>query len=190
VSYPVKEMVQVNQRTLSDNIRLAVRCRIRQGLRQDDEPGDAGCFRRVNGKETMKRTMLILLGLLCAGFWIAHVRAEETTRAAMRAKLDYARGVLEGLTMARFELVTTNAVLLRAHDYTNAFFFLGNPDYTARYTNFVRSVDRLLDAAKAENLERATLAYGEMTRSCVECHKTFRREQYLKSVDGALKSTK
>lgn len=138
----------------------------------------------------MKRTLLIVLGLLCAGFWIAHVRAEETTRAAMRAKLDYARGALEGLTMAKFDLVATNALLLRAHDYTNAFQFLGNPDYTARYTNFVRSVDRLLDAAKAENLERATLAYGEMTRACIECHKTFRREQHVKTLNEGAKSAK
>lgn len=152
--------------------------------------GDAGFCRRVNGKETMKRSCLIVLGLLCAGCWVAHVRAEETTRAAMRAKLDYARGALEGLTLAKFEVVTTNALLLRAHNYTNAFHFLGNPDYASRYTNFVRGVDRLLEAAKAENLERATVAYGEMTRGCVECHKTFRREQFIKSVNDAQKSAK
>jgi hypothetical protein len=115
------------------------------------------------------------------------VQAEETTRMAMRAKLDHARGVLEGLALAKFDLVTTNALELRAHNYTNAFHFLGNPDYAARYTNFVRSVDRLLEAAKAENLERATAAYGEMTRDCVACHKTFRREQFLKSPEAATK---
>lgn len=138
----------------------------------------------------MKRMLLFGMGLLCAGFWIAHVRAEETTRAAMRAKLDYARGALEGLTLAKFELVTTNALLLRAHNYTNAFQFLGNPDYASRYTNFVRSVDRLLEAAKAENVERATVAYGEMTRGCIECHKTFRREQHVKSQIDSIKSAK
>lgn len=152
--------------------------------------GDAGFLRRAHGKEMMKRMLLFGMGLLCAGFWIAHVRAEESTRVAMRAKLDYARGALEGLTLAKFEVVTTNALLLRAHNYTNVFNFLGNPDYATRYTNFVRSVDQLLAAAKAENLERATVAYGEMTRGCIECHKTFRREQFIKSVNDAQKSAK
>jgi hypothetical protein len=138
----------------------------------------------------MKRLLPIMIGLLGAAVWQTHINAEETTRVAMRAKLDYARGVLEGLTMAKFDLVTTNALQLRAHNYTNAFHFLGNPDYAARFTNFVRSVDRLLDAAKAENLERATLAYGEMTRDCVACHKTFRREQFVKSQEEALKPVK
>lgn len=131
-----------------------------------------------------------MVGLLGTAAWLVDANAEESTRVAMRAKLDYARGALEGLTLAKFELVTTNALELRAHNYTNAFHFLGNPDYTARYTNFVRSVDRLLDAAKAENLERATAAYGEMTRACVECHKIFRREQFIKSQTGAEKSAK
>jgi hypothetical protein len=138
----------------------------------------------------MKRMLSLMIGLLGTAAGLVHVNAEETTRAAMRAKLDYARGALEGLTLAKFDLVTTNALELRAHNYTNAFHFLGNPDYAARYTNFVRGVDRLLDAAKAENLERATVAYGEMTRACVECHKTFRREQFIKSQTGAVKSTK
>lgn len=138
----------------------------------------------------MKRLLPIMISLLSAAVWLTPVHAEESTRVAMRAKLDYTRGALEGLTMAKFDLVTTNALQLRMHDYTNAFYFLGNPDYAARYTNYVRSVDRLLEAAKAENLERATLAYGEMTRECVACHKTFRRDQFLKSPEEAIKPVK
>jgi hypothetical protein len=132
----------------------------------------------------------VLIGLLCTAAWLVHLKAEETTRVAMRAKLDYARGALEGLALAKFDLVTTNALQLRAHNYTNAFYFLGNPDYAARYTNFVRSVDRLIEAGKVENLERATAAYGEMTRACIACHKTFRREQYLKSPEEAIRPVK
>jgi hypothetical protein len=138
----------------------------------------------------MKRMLPVLIGLLCTAAWLVHLKAEETTRAAMRAKLDYARGALEGLALAKFDLVTTNALQLRTHDYTNAFYFLGNPDYAARYTNFVRSVDRLIEAAKVENLERATAAYGEMTRDCIACHRTFRREQYLKSPEEAIRPVK
>lgn len=135
----------------------------------------------------MKR---LLSGLVVLCLWAGSVQAEETTRAAMRAKLDFTRGVLEGLTLEKFDLLTTNALQLRAINYTNSYLLVQSPDYAARSTNFIRSVDRMLDAAKAGSLERATAAYGEMTRGCIECHKSFRREQYLKAQNEALKSAK
>lgn len=138
----------------------------------------------------MKRILLLAILLLGTGPWLAHVRAEETTREAMRGKLDNARGVLEGLTLARFDLVTTNALQLQALNYTNTYVLVQNQEYGFRSTNFLRSVDRVLEAAKAGNLERATAAYVEMTRGCIECHRTFRREQFLKGQDGALKAEK
>lgn len=128
----------------------------------------------------MKRMLLLMLGALWAANGAIQLNAEETTKAAMRAKLDYARGALEGLTLAKFDLVTTNALQLKAINYTNTFVLVQHPDYAARSTNFLRSVDRLLEAAKAGNLERATAAYGELTRACIACHQTFRREQSLK----------
>ena len=138
----------------------------------------------------MKRMLPLLVGLLCTAAWLASLKAEETTRVAMRAKLDYARGALEGLTLAKFDRVTTNALQLRAHNYTNAFYSLGNIEYANRYTNFVRSVDRLLEAAKAEDLDRATAAYSLMTRDCIACHRTFRRDQRVKEQAEALKTAK
>lgn len=122
--------------------------------------------------------MMVILGVCSRS---DSARAEETTRNAMRTKLQYASGALEGLTLSRFELVATNAVLLRDLSMTNAFSITGNPEYRKRSTNYLRSVDRLITAAREQNLERATVAYGEVTRGCIECHKIFRREQFFKS---------
>jgi len=114
--------------------------------------------------------------------------AEKGTQAHMRQKLGYAQGVLEGLTLERFDLVVTNAALLRNMSQTNVFLLTRNQDYLARSTNFVRSVDSLIAAAKDQNLAGATEAYMRVARSCVECHKLFRREQFLKSqTDGTFK---
>ena len=106
----------------------------------------------------------------------------------MRQKLNYSQGVLEGLTLEKFELVITNASLLRNMNLTNVFSLTRNQDYLARSTNFIRSVDSLISAGKDQNLERATEAYTRVARSCIECHKLFRREQFLKSqTDGTFK---
>jgi len=106
----------------------------------------------------------------------------------MRQKLNYSKGVLEGLTLEKFDLVVTNAALLRDMNLTNVFSLTRNQDYLARSTNFIRSVDSLISAGKDQNLECATEAYTRVARSCIECHKLFRREQFLKSqTDGTFK---
>lgn len=127
--------------------------------------------------------MAVVFGLL-----VYSSQAEKGAQELMRQKLSYAQGVLEGLTLERFGLVVTNASLLRNMSQTNVFMLTKNQDYLARSTNFLRSVDSLISAARDQNLARATEAYTRVTRSCVECHKFFRREQFLKSqTDGTFK---
>lgn len=99
--------------------------------------------------------------------------------AVMRDKLDHARGILEGITLERFDLVITNAVQLRNMNLTNAFFSLKIPSYLRDVTNFQNSVDGLLKAASKKDLEAATKGYVEVTRNCVQCHQEFRREQFV-----------
>lgn len=104
----------------------------------------------------------------------------KPTQVFMRQKLTYAQGVLEGITLEKFDLVLTNATKLRDMSLTNAFVLLGNQDYQAYKTNFQTSVDALATAAKEQNNQKATEAYAKMTQSCFDCHKTFRREQFVK----------
>jgi hypothetical protein len=98
----------------------------------------------------------------------------------MRQKLNYAQSILEGITLEKFDLSVTNAVLLRDMSKTNTFLMMRNPDYMQRTTNFQVAVDGLIASAKANDLEAATEAYTRVARACVECHKTFRREQFIR----------
>ena len=104
----------------------------------------------------------------------------KPTQVSMRQKLTFAQGVLEGITLERFDLVVTNAAKLRDMSQTNAFVLLGNLEYQTYKTNFQASVDALTVAAKEQNHQKATEAYMKMTQSCFDCHKTFRREQFIK----------
>ena len=125
----------------------------------------------------------VMLGLL-----VHASLAGQDTKDFMRKKLNFAQGVLEGLTLEKFDLALTNAASLRDMSQTNIFRLTENKEYLARSTNFLRSVDTLINAAKDQNLERATEAYTVVARSCIECHKMFRREQFLKrQTDGTFK---
>ena len=128
-----------------------------------------------------KRATLVCFAVLLFGFaGPAAERVIKPTQAAMRLKLTYAQGVLEGITLEKFDLIITNAARLRDMSQTNAFVLVGNWDYQTCKTNFQASVDALTLAAKEQNRQKATEAYMKMAQSCFDCHKTFRREQFLR----------
>ena len=102
---------------------------------------------------------------------------QRSTQPFMRQKLTYANGILEGITLEKFDLVVTNAARLRDMSHTNSFLILGNPEYTKRIKSFQGSVDLLTAAAKDRDLEKATDSYQKVTAGCIECHRFFRREQ-------------
>lgn len=110
---------------------------------------------------------------------------ERPTQPFMRQKLAFASGVLEGITLEKFELVVTNAVALRDMSTTNAFVRVRNPYYGQLTTNFQVTVDALISEAKAKNLSGVTAGYQKLAESCVECHKSFRREQFVRSQAAA-----
>ena len=49
--------------------------------------------------------------------------------------------------------------------------------YLKMSSEFRTSAERLRDAAKAKNLDGATLAYFDMTMNCVRCHKYLRQRK-------------
>jgi len=81
----------------------------------------------------------------------------------------------------KYDLIVSNATLLRNMNLTNAFFTLRNPYYAEKMTNFQGRVDGLIKAAKEKDLERATEGYSRVVDSCIACHKLFRREQFRQS---------
>jgi siroheme synthase len=138
----------------------------------------------------MNRTCaaIVCFSLFTAGF-AGHSaeRVIKPTQAAMRLKLTYAQGVLEGITLEKFDLVITNAAKLRDMSQTNAFVLLANREYQMYRTNFQASVDTLTVAAKEQDSQKAAEAYMKMAQSCFNCHKTFRREQFVR---GQLSNTR
>jgi hypothetical protein len=138
----------------------------------------------MNGRKVaVGAVALAVLGL------VSHGLAEKDKQgpAFMRQKLVYAQGVLEGLTLENFDMIFTNSIKLRSMRLTNAFFILGNQEYAKQVTNSQAKAEALGMAAQERNLEHATEAYMKVAQSCVECHRSFRREQFLKRQESGEK---
>jgi hypothetical protein len=103
------------------------------------------------------------------------------TREFMRLKLGYSQGILEGITLEKYDLVVSNATLLRNMNLTNAFLALRNPYYLDNMTNFQARVDNLIKAGKDKDLGAATDAYSLTVGACINCHKLFRLDQFRES---------
>jgi hypothetical protein len=101
----------------------------------------------------------------------------EFSRGYMRQKLAYSQGVMEGLTLEKFDLVTKNGIRIRNMKLTNMMYGLKQPGYMRHVTNYQHTVDLLLGASVDKDLARATKAYQGIIQSCVECHRDYRTEQ-------------
>lgn len=94
----------------------------------------------------------------------------------MRIKLDLAREILTGLTTDDFEIVEKNAVAMQGLNELERFARAKTPGYDTQLRIFRFTTTELVEAAKEKNLDRATLAYTQMTINCVNCHKHLRKE--------------
>jgi len=95
-------------------------------------------------------------------------------KAFMRKKLEASQSILEGLAMEDFDLIARGAKQLKATSTAAEFLVIHDPLYAENADEFRRIIDKMEKAAKEKRIDGATLAYMDMTMSCVECHKYVR----------------
>lgn len=99
------------------------------------------------------------------------------TKLFMRMKMAWSDGVLEGLALEKFEMVSQNAIRMRNMTQSNMWFVMRQPEYLVQTTNFQKSADALYMAAVDKNLDASTEAYVNVMKNCVECHRLVRVDQ-------------
>ena len=114
--------------------------------------------------------------LLAISLLFAHAGAAKEPAPPedpMVKKLEYTKQILAGLATEDFALITKNAEALNElgkRRWTEE----QSPQYRMQHQVFWFTNEALLDAAKEKNVDGATLAYTQMTLSCVNCHKLIR----------------
>lgn len=100
--------------------------------------------------------------------------SKDPTSEVMRQKLGHSQQVLRGLALQDFGLIKTNASKLVRLSQAGGWVARQSPDYELFTMEFRRSAEALAAAAEAGNIDAATVAYTQMTFSCVSCHKYMR----------------
>ncbi|MDP6556840.1 MAG: hypothetical protein QGF59_28010 [Pirellulaceae bacterium] len=94
----------------------------------------------------------------------------------MKKKLSYSQEILNGLATEDYELIQKNAMAMKGLNRIE-FFVRRKPEgYRTQLKTFQFSVDELVRNAEDDDLDGATLAFTQMTISCVNCHKVLRKE--------------
>ena len=119
----------------------------------------------------MKRRIITMFIALAA---IGGIAAENAIKEEMHFKLFYAQGILEGITTENYPLIATNAYKLKHFSQSPSWDLRKAPEYRRLTTDFQRSVDAVARAADKRNVDGATVAYFQLTTSCVTCHKYLR----------------
>jgi hypothetical protein len=132
------------------------------------------------------KTMTGLLVLLALALWIPGSNGQDERkdlRELMQRKLKASQKVLEGIALNDFQTIRENAEELNQISKASQWKAVQTPMYELFSNEFRRNAQNLGRMAKERNLDGATLAYLDMTMTCVKCHKHV-REVRMTRTDG------
>jgi hypothetical protein len=126
----------------------------------------------------------LTVALLFTGTKSTYAQAEKESgvKEAMRQKVAYSQQVLVGITLEDYGLIVNNAEKLVELSNKTNWYSRQVPEYELFLNEFRRTAQELMKAGQQKNLDAASLAYGQMTLSCVNCHKFIRQSSGAGSI--------
>ena len=125
----------------------------------------------------MTRTRKILIAtitLILLGAWAQEIYAQIRLQQLMINKLTNAQKLLEGIAMGQFDKIEKHANELIQISKTAEWLANKKPRYEQFSNEFARAAETIITKAKAKNIDGVTLAYFDLTMSCVRCHQHMR----------------
>lgn len=103
-----------------------------------------------------------------------NVPVNQELRDFMRKKLEASNDILEGLATDDTDLIEKGATKLSEMSATEHWRVSKDAMYKQFSDEFTRNADKLKEAAKEKNIDRAALRWMDTTMSCIECHRFVR----------------
>ena len=125
-------------------------------------------------KNLLFAVLLAVAGFTSLAATLAPNDPKLTTREVMRSKLESSQKVLEGIATENFATITVNAQRLVVLSQVAGWQARQTPEYKQLTAEFRRQAESLVKSAKDGNAEAASLAWFQLTISCVNCHKHIR----------------
>jgi hypothetical protein len=121
-----------------------------------------------------RKSLIVVLTLILTAA-VAHEIYAQTRNQLMIDKLQNAQKLLEGIALGKFDKIEKHANELvrisKTAEWLNAH---KAPRYELFSSEFQRSAEEIAKKAKEKNMDGVTLAYFDLTKSCVRCHQHIR----------------
>lgn len=104
---------------------------------------------------------------------VPKVTAEKSMSFWMAKKLELSKGILESLTKGDFEMMAKDAERMQRLGRMEGL-VRRNKDYQTQMNTFRLANQELIRHSQRRNVEGATLAFNQLTTSCVACHTMLR----------------
>ena len=122
-----------------------------------------------------RRKYLIAVLTLILTAAVAHEVYAQIRNQLMIDKLQNAQKLLEGIALGKFDKIEKHASELvrisKTAEWMNAH---KTPRYELFSNEFQQSAEEIVKKAKDKNMDGVTLAYFDLTKSCVRCHQHIR----------------
>jgi hypothetical protein len=126
-----------------------------------------------------RKNWIAVLTLIVTAAVAHEVYAQIRLQQLMIDKLTNSQKLLEGIALGKFDKIEKHADELIRISKTAEWLAQKTPRYEQFSNEFQRAAEELAKKAKAKNMDGVTLAYFDLTKSCVRCH------QYLREVRDA-----
>ncbi len=101
----------------------------------------------------------------------------KESKVWMDQKLVRTQNILAGLTRADYDAIVENGRAMNIINYLEGYVKADTPEYKEQLQVFKSSTSGLIRSARNKNIEGATLAYTQLTISCVNCHNIVRDQK-------------
>jgi hypothetical protein len=117
-----------------------------------------------------RKTWMVVLTLAIFAFVGNEIYAQIRLQRLMIDKLQNSQKLLEGIALGKFDKIEKHADELIRISKTAEWLAYKTPRYEMFTNEFQRAAETIVTKAKAKNLDGVTLAYFDLTMSCVRCH--------------------
>ncbi len=121
-----------------------------------------------------RKIVILVLTLLLGAAIGREVYAQVRLQQLMIAKLQHAQKLLEGIALGKFDKIESSALELTRISRTAEWLAQKAPRYEMFSNEFTQAAETIAKKAKEKNVDGVTLAYFDLTKSCVRCHQHMR----------------
>jgi cytochrome c556 len=114
------------------------------------------------------------IALVLVAARVAGAAETEEPSFWMKKKMEYSEKILAGLAKADFAEIEKNATSMNGLSQIEKWVRAGSPAYKHQLAAFRSANKSLIRTAQEEDIDGATLAFMQLTQSCVQCHKLIR----------------